>query len=84
MTGRTTAYGRAAFAWAVKRDVVNANPFADLPVPKGIAKRGVCSATTDRRRDRGDCPAAGDAAAPYGAIVGCWSRPASVAARSPG
>jgi hypothetical protein len=34
MTGRTAAYGRAAFAWAVKRGVVHANPFADLPVPK--------------------------------------------------
>jgi hypothetical protein len=28
MTGRTAAYGRAAFAWAVKRGTVNVNPFA--------------------------------------------------------
>jgi hypothetical protein len=29
MTGRTAAYGRAAFAWAAKRGIVAANPFAD-------------------------------------------------------
>ena len=39
MTGRTAAYGRAAFAWAVKRGAVRVNPFADLPVAKSIAKR---------------------------------------------
>jgi hypothetical protein len=39
MTGRTAAYGRAAFAWAVKRGVVPANPFAELPIAKSIAKR---------------------------------------------
>jgi integrase len=42
--------------------LVNANPFADLPVSKGIAKR--------ERVEIGEIwPAAGDAAAPYGAIV---------------
>ena len=39
MTGRTAAYGRAAFAWAVKRGMVQTNPFAHLPVSKAIAKR---------------------------------------------
>src|SRR6516225_5004328 len=39
ITGRTAAYGRAAFAWAVKRGSVRANPFAALPVVKGAAKR---------------------------------------------
>jgi integrase len=39
MTGRTAAYGRAAFAWAVKRGMVNTNPFTDLPVPKAVARR---------------------------------------------
>jgi integrase len=39
MTGRTAAYGRAAFAWAVKRGVVQHNPFANLPIAKSIAKR---------------------------------------------
>ena len=39
MVGRTAAYGRAAFAWAVKRGMVHVNPFAHLPVAKSIAKR---------------------------------------------
>jgi integrase len=39
ITGRTVAYGRAAFAWARKRGMVASNPFADLPVAKSIAKR---------------------------------------------
>ena len=39
ITGRTVAYGRAAFAWAMKRGMVSSNPFADLPVAKSVAKR---------------------------------------------
>jgi integrase len=39
ITGRTAAYGRAAFAWAVKRGMVQSNPFADLPLSKASAKR---------------------------------------------
>jgi integrase len=39
IAGRTAAYGRAAFAWAVKRGMVQSNPFTDLPVAKSIAKR---------------------------------------------
>ena len=39
MTGRTAPCGRAAFAWAVKRGMVQANPFADLPLSKASAKR---------------------------------------------
>ncbi len=31
--------GGAASAWAMKRGTVQGNPFADLPVAKGIAKR---------------------------------------------
>jgi integrase len=66
MTGRTAAYGRAAFAWAVKRGAVQANPFADLPVTKGIAKRErVLSDDEIGEIWR----AAGNVAAPYGAIV---------------
>ena len=60
MTGRTAAYGRAAFAWAVKRGAVRVNPFADLPVAKGIAKRERvlsddrdCGDLARRRRRRG-------------------------------
>ncbi len=66
MTGRTAAYGRAAFAWAVKRGAVVANPFANLPVAKSIAKRErVLSDDEIAEIWR----AAGKAAAPYGAIV---------------
>ena len=66
MTGRTAAYGRAAFAWAVKRGAVRVNPFADLPVAKGIAKRErVLSDAEIAEVWR----AAGDAASPYGTIV---------------
>jgi integrase len=66
MTGRTAAYGRAAFAWAVKRGAVHTNPFATLPVRKGIAKRErVLSDTEIGEIWR----AAGDAASPYGTII---------------
>ena len=66
MTGRTAAYGRAAFAWAVKRGAVRVNPFADLPVAKSIAKRErVLSDAEIAEIWR----AAGDAASPYGTIV---------------
>jgi len=66
MTGRTAAYGRAAFSWAVKRGAVAANPFADLPVAKSIAKRErVLSDDEIAEIWR----AAGKVAAPYGAIV---------------
>ena len=39
IAARTAAYGRAAFAWAVKRGAVQANPFAALPFAKSVAKR---------------------------------------------
>jgi integrase len=66
MTGRTAAYGRAAFAWAMKRGTVQSNPFADLPVAKSVAKRErVLSDDEIAEIWR----AAGTAAAPYGAIV---------------
>lgn len=66
MTGRTAAYGRAAFAWAVKRGTVHANPFSNLPFAKSVAKRErVLSDDEIAEIWR----AAGDAASPYGAIV---------------
>jgi integrase len=66
MTGRTAAYGRAAFAWAVKRGALRGNPFADLPIAKSIAKRErVLSDTEIAEIWR----AAGDAAPPYGTII---------------
>jgi hypothetical protein len=46
MTGGTAAYGKAAYAWAMKRGAVRVNPFNDLPISKGIAKR-------ERRRHEG-------------------------------
>jgi integrase len=66
MTGRTAAYGRAAFAWAVKRGMVQTNPFAHLPVSKAIAKRErVLSDDEIGEIWR----VTGNAAAPYGTIV---------------
>jgi integrase len=66
MTGRTAAYGRAAFAWAVRRGAVHANPFADLPITKSIAKRErVLSDTEIGEIWRAAC----DAPSPYGTIV---------------
>jgi integrase len=66
MTGRTAAYGRAAFAWAVRRGAVHTNPFAALPVRKGIVKRErVLSDTEIGEIWR----ATGDAASPYGTII---------------
>ena len=66
MTGRTAAYGRAAFAWAVKRGAVHTNPFAALPVDKSIAKRErVLSDAEIAEIWR----AADEAALPYGTII---------------
>jgi integrase len=66
MTGRTAAYGRAAFAWAVRRGMVAGNPFAELPVTKSIVKRERVL-TDDEIAEI--WTAAGKAAAPYGTIV---------------
>ena len=66
MTGRTAAYGRAAFAWAVKRGAVRVNPFADLAVDKSIAKRERILTDPEIAEI---WRAAGDAASPYGTII---------------
>ena len=66
MTGRTAAYGRAAFAWALKRGAVRANPFADLAVDKSIAKRERVLSDTEIAEI---WHAAGSAASPYGTII---------------
>jgi integrase len=66
MTGRTAAYGRAAFAWAVKRGAVHANPFTALPVDKSIAKRERVLSDTEMAEI---WRAAGEAASPYGTII---------------
>jgi integrase len=39
IAGRTAAYGRACFAWAMKRGTVPSNPFAELPMSATINKR---------------------------------------------
>jgi integrase len=66
MTGQTAAYGRAAFAWAMKRGMVQANPFGALPVDKSIGKR-------ERVLSDGEIGeiwhAAGEAASPYGTMI---------------
>ena len=66
MTGRTAAYGRAAFAWAVKRGAVRVNPFAALPIDKSIAKR---ERVLSDQEIAEIWRAAGDAASPYGTII---------------
>ena len=42
MTGRTAAYGRAAFAWAVKRGAVRVNPFAPCRSPRALPSASAC------------------------------------------
>jgi Arm DNA-binding domain len=39
IAGRTVAYGRACFAWAMKRGAVPSNPFAELPLSTVVNKR---------------------------------------------
>ena len=66
IAGRTAAYGRACFAWGMKRGTVPNNPFAELPLT---------TITTTRDRVLSDKEAgavwraAGDTTLPYGAIV---------------
>jgi integrase len=39
MASRTLAYGRACYSWAVKRGLMETNPFAGLPIPTATASR---------------------------------------------
>lgn len=39
IAGRTLAYCRACYGWALKRGKVPANPFAGLPIPAGASAR---------------------------------------------
>jgi integrase len=66
ITGRTAAYGRAAFAWAMKRGAVQHNPFADLPIAKSVARR---ERVLSDQEIAEIWRAAGDAASPYGTII---------------
>jgi integrase len=66
IASRTAAYGRAAFAWAVKRGGVENNPFANLPTMATPSKR-------DRVLSDDELAnvwrAAGAASAPFGPII---------------
>ena len=66
IAGRTAAYGRACFAWAMKRGTVRNNPFAELPMPTAITKRD--RVLTDEEA-AAIWRAAGEAPLPFGAIV---------------
>jgi integrase len=66
IAARTAAYGRSAFAWALKRGMVTANPFSDLPVPKNVSKRERVL-TDDEVAET--WRAAAKMAMPYGTIV---------------
>jgi integrase len=64
--GRTAAYGRAAFAWAIKRGSVAANPFAALPIAKGAAKRERVLSDAEVAQI---WQAAGEVSEPFGPII---------------
>jgi integrase len=66
ITGRTAAYGRAAFAWAVKRGMVQSNPFSDLPLSKASVKRERVLSNDEIAEI---WRASGTAPSPFGAIV---------------
>src|SRR5262245_6980281 len=66
IAGRTAAYGRACFAWAMKRGTVPSNPFAELPMPSSITKR---ERVLSGEEAGAVWRAAGEAPLPYGAIV---------------
>jgi integrase len=66
MVGRTAAYGRTAFGWALKRGMVTANPFSELPLSRSVSKRE--RVLTDN--EIGEIwRATAKMAAPYGSIV---------------
>jgi integrase len=66
IAGRTAAYGRACFAWAMKRGTVPSNPFAELPMSATINKR---DRVLSDEEAGAIWRAAGEAPLPYGAIV---------------
>jgi integrase len=66
MVGRTAAYGRAAYAWAVKRGAVSGNPFSSLPIGKSVTKRERVLSDQELVEI---WRAADDVAAPYNSIV---------------
>lgn len=63
--GRTLAYARAAFGWAVKRGKLDANPFTGLPVPVPNNQRERVLMASEVREV---WTAAGQLTAPFGAF----------------
>jgi integrase len=66
IAGRTAAYGRACFAWAMKRGTVPSNPFAELPMVSSVTKRERVLSDEEAGAIR---RAAGEAPLPYGVLV---------------
>ena len=66
IAGRTAAYGRACFAWAMKRGSIPSNPFAELPMSNSNTKR---ERVLSDEEAVALWRAAGEAPLPYGAIV---------------
>jgi Arm DNA-binding domain len=66
IAGRTAAYGRACFAWAMKRGTLPSNPFADLPLSTVVNKR---DRVLSDEEAAAVWRAAGKAPLPYGVIV---------------
>jgi integrase len=66
ITRQTAAYGRAAYAWAMRRGTVLVNPFADYRVSKSIETR---ERVLNDRELAAIWRAAADTARPYGSIV---------------
>src|SRR5262245_42276864 len=66
IAGRTAAYGRACFAWALRRGTVPRNPFAELPMSISIKKR---DRVLNDEEAAAIWRAAGEVAHPFGAIV---------------
>jgi len=66
IAGRTAAYGRACFAWAMKRGTLPSNPFAELPMVRSVTKR---ERVLNDEEAGAIWRAAGEASLPFGAIV---------------
>jgi integrase len=66
IAGRTAAYGRACFAWAMKRGSAPTNPFAELPMSSSNTKR---ERVLSDQEAGAIWRAAGEAPLPFGAIV---------------
>src|SRR5262249_4480922 len=66
IAGRTAAYGRACFAWRMKRGTLPSNTFAELPMVSPVTKR---ERVLSDEEAGAIWRAAGEAPLPFGAIV---------------